>query len=150
MEEKQIQENMEQKAEDMDLRGLLTEWKAAEEERKEYARKQFYLSAVTAVCALLILGIILSAYLTIVPRAKTAIDEIQTVSKDFGTVSNKLAKVDIEKLVGHVDEMAVTSEQNMQEAMEKINEIDIDGLNAAIKGLSDVVTPFARFMNRFN
>ena len=41
------------------------------------------------------------------------------------------------------------SQKNIGDAMKKINDIDIDGLNAAIKNLSDVVEPFANFFNRF-
>jgi hypothetical protein len=33
--------------------------------------------------------------------------------------------------------------------MEKIEAIDIDGLNTAIQNLSDAVEPFANFFNKF-
>ena len=50
----------------------------------------------------------------------------------------------------HVDQMAVTSEEGIREALLKIQAINIEELNQAIKGLSDVVSPLARLVSRFN
>ena len=87
--------------------------------------------------------------MTVIPRVKNAFQEIQVVTENLNEVSNQLAEADLNQLVKNVDRMAVTSEKGVQEALEKIQAIDIDELNQAIKGLSDVVSPFARFMNRF-
>ena len=58
--------------------------------------------------------------------------------------------MDLAGLVEHVDRLAVTSEEGIKDALEKIESIDIDELNRAIKALSDVVTPLARLMGKFS
>lgn len=131
------------------LEQLMEQLKETENEKKKYAKKQYYMSMVTAVCAVLALGILLAAYISVIPRVKTAFQEIQVVTENLNEVSDQLAKADLNQLVENVDRMAVTSEKGVQEALDKIQSIDIDELNQAIKGLSDVVSPFAKFMNRF-
>lgn len=131
------------------LEQLMVQLKEAENEKKEYARRQYYMSAVTAGCSVLVLVLLVAAYLTVIPRVKNAFQEIQVVTENLNEVSNQLAEADLNQLVKNVDRMAVTSEKGVQEALEKIQAIDIDELNQAIKGLSDVVSPFAKFMNRF-
>ena len=68
----------------------------------------------------------------------------------MGQVSNQLTEADLAALVDHVDKLAINSEEGIQKALEQINSIDIDSLNQAIQDLSDVVSPLARLMGRFN
>ena len=49
-----------------------------------------------------------------------------------------------------MDELVATSESGVNDALEKLNAIDIEKLNHAIQGLADVVSPFARFMELFD
>ncbi len=119
------------------------------EKTRQYAKRQYRVTMIAAISCLLMLGVILAAYVTLVPSAGAALDSIETASKDLGAVSRQLAEADLDELVVHVVEMAVTSEEGIQAALEKIESIDIDELNRAIKALSDVVTPLARLVNRF-
>ena len=48
-----------------------------------------------------------------------------------------------------MDELVATSESGVNDALEKLNAIDIEKLNHAIQRLADVVSPFARFMELF-
>lgn len=52
-------------------------------------------------------------------------------------------------LVENLDSFAVSSEDAVHQAMDKLNTIDFDTLNQAIKNLSDVVEPLAKFFNVF-
>lgn len=131
------------------LEQLMIQLKETEVQKKDYVRKQYLMSAVTAACSVTALVLLLSAYLAVIPRIKTAFQEIQVVTEDLGEISDQLRSADLNQLVRNVDKMAVTSEKGVQEALDKIQSIDIDELNQAIKGLSDVVSPFAKFMNRF-
>ena len=71
----------------------------------------------------------------------SSLDTIETVAADLQVVSDQLSRADLETLVEHVDQMAVTSEEGIREALLKIQAINIEELNQAIKGLSDVVSP---------
>lgn len=52
-------------------------------------------------------------------------------------------------LVENLDSFATSSEKAVHQAMDKLNTIDFDTLNSAIKNLSDVVEPLAKFFNVF-
>ena len=59
----------------------------------------------------------------------------------------------VETALESVDELAAEGEiamQGMEEALTKVNQFDIETLNLAIKDLSDVVEPMAKFFNVFN
>lgn len=136
--------------ENRQLTELLEKIEKNEERRIRYARRQFLASLVTAVCCVLLLGGGLGTYAAVVPGLRAALEEVRTVTADLGRVSEQLTEADLTGLVEHVDKMAVTSEEGVKEALEKIESIDIDGLNRAIKALSDVVEPLARLMGRFS
>ena len=49
----------------------------------------------------------------------------------------------------NMNSMLTDNSQSLTDAVDKMNNIDFDGLNKAIKDLQDAVGPFASFMNRF-
>lgn len=120
-----------------------------ERERSRYVRMQFYLSAVTAACSAMVLAILMAAYVTVVPDVQKTSEEIRTAAESLNRISSQLSEAELDQMVRNVDRMALTSEESVREALEKIQAIDIDELNRAIQGLSDVVQPFADFMNLF-
>lgn len=120
-----------------------------ERERSRYVRMQFYLSAVTAACSVMVLAILMAAYVTVVPDVQKTSEEIRTAAESLNRISSQLSEAELDQMVRNVDRMALTSEESVREALEKIQAIDIDELNRAIQGLSDVVQPFADFMNLF-
>lgn len=132
------------------LEAMMKQLTETEEERKKYARKQFYMLAVMAACTVAMFLMVLSAYISLVPKLKTSAAEIETVTKELSVISRQLSEADLAGLVKHVDQMAVTSEEGVKEALEKIESINIDELNHAIKSLSEVVSPLAKLMGRFN
>ena len=65
------------------------------------------------------------------------------------TVTNQIAEVDFGAMVKNVDDLVVTSQAGVEQAMDQISAIDFKTLNQAIKDLSDVVAPLAKFFNVF-
>lgn len=55
----------------------------------------------------------------------------------------------MEGTLDSIQQFVTTSGSSMEEAIGKLNAIDIDTLNDAIKDLSDVVQPMADFFGRF-
>lgn len=134
----------------MDMEGFVRKLEEAEEKRMFYAKRQLYLSAVAAASCFLLFCVVTAACLSVLPRVHSSLDTIETVAADLQVVSDQLSRADLETLVEHVDQMAVTSEEGIREALLKIQAINIEELNQAIKGLSDVVSPLAKLVNRFN
>ena len=61
--------------------------------------------------------------------------------------------VSVEGALSSVESLAAEGETaifGMEEALQKVNQFDIETLNSAIKDLSDVVEPMANFFNVFN
>ena len=136
--------------ESKELLALLREIREHEAEQKRYARKQFYMSFITAVCSGTILALVSAAYLSVVPHLRSTLNEARTAAKELGEVSAQLSGIDFKGMAEHMDELVATSESGVNDALEKLNAIDIEKLNHAIQGLADVVSPFARFMELFD
>ena len=117
-----------------------------------FARIQCIFSVVAAVCCLLLLLTVAK----IVPDIRDLSAEIsgiaaqaETVLTNLETVSDELAAADLEGLVTDVDTLVTASQEGVESAIEKLNTIDIQTLNKAIKDLADLVEPLARVANIF-
>ena len=85
-----------------------------------------------------------------------SLQKIGTVLVDVYNRLTELAQSDLsgmvtnmDTLVANVDGLVGTSQAGVEETMKKINAIDFDALNQAIKDLSDVIEPIAKFFNTF-
>ena len=117
-----------------------------------YARLHFIFAAVAAVCC----AMLLFAGLKVLPELQAAATQAEIVLNNLEEVTTDLAKVDlssmvenVDGLVSDVDALVGTSQNGIEETMEKLNKIDFDALNQAIEDLSDVIEPIAKFFNTF-
>ena len=67
-----------------------------------------------------------------------------TVLNDLETAASELSKVDFGSMVSQVDTLTKDSQAAVEEALSKLDAIDIDTLNKAIKDLAAVVDPLAK------
>ena len=117
-----------------------------------YARIQCVFAVVAAVCCL----VLLLTVLRVMPQVQEIAQEVQaigtqaeTVLTNLETVTEKLAQVDLAGMVNDMDALVASSQTGVEEALKKIENIDIDALNKAIQNLSAVVEPLAKFFNAF-
>ena len=117
-----------------------------------FARIQCIFSVVAAVCCLLLLLTVAK----IVPDVKELSGEIagvavqaETVLTNLETVTNELAAADLEALVTDVNSLVTSSQAGVESALGKLNAIDMETLNKAIRDLAEVVEPLARMANIF-
>jgi len=90
------------------------------------------------------------------PQVKEVIAQMQGMMAQMeGTLVNleqittDLAEVDLGSMVTNVDQLVSTGQSSISETMEKLNLIDFEALNQAIKNLSNVIEPLAKFFNLF-
>ena len=76
--------------------------------------------------------------------------EMDTILSNLNTVTDELARADLEGMVADVDSFVTTGQEAVEQATEKLNIIDFETLNQAIGDLADVVEPLAKFFNVFN
>lgn len=76
--------------------------------------------------------------------------QMDVILTNLDDVTKELAQADLAGMVDNVDTLATTSQRAVEHATEKLDTIDLDTLNKAIKDLAAVVEPLARFFNVFN
>ena len=134
------------------LMDLLEQMEKANRKQVAYARLQFIFSVIAAICCILLL----LAGVKVLPQLQEAVLQAETVLTNLETVTTELAQADmnglvenVDALVTNVDGLVGTSQEGVEQTMAKINAIDFDALNDAIKDLSDVIEPIAKFFNTF-
>ena len=134
------------------LMDLLEQMEKANRKQVAYARLQFIFSVVAAICCILLL----LAGVKVLPQLQEAALQAETVLTNLESVTTELAQADligmvenVDALVTNVDGLVGTSQEGVEQTMAKINAIDFDALNDAIKDLSDVIEPIAKFFNTF-
>ena len=134
------------------LLDLLERMEKANRKQVTYARLQFIFSAAAAICCV----VLLLTGMKVLPQLQNAAVQAETVLSNLETVTTELARSDlsgmvenVDALVTNVDGLVGTSQAGVEQTMEKINAIDFEALNDAIKDLSDVIEPIAKFFNTF-
>lgn len=144
-----IPDSLKNSMSETDFSKLMQQIEASNEAQAKYAKKQYVMSKITAIASLIILGIVIYVAATLLPKANATFENLDLVMRDLKVVSSELAESDLEEMINNVNYLVSSSQQNVQDALTKLNSIDIESLNKAIKDLSDVVAPLAKFANYF-
>ena len=139
----------EEAMENQSFRDLMARIESSNAGQEKYARKQYRMSQITALASVIVLAVVLYTASVLIPRVNVTFQNMELIMEDMKVISSELAEADLSGLIQNVDRLAVSSQENIDTAMEKLNTIDIDGLNEAIRNLSEVVEPFAEFFGRF-
>ena len=117
------------------------------ERLEKNSRKQLHHARIQSlfsiVCALLC-GLLLQ----FIPQLEGLVTQAEILLQDLDTVTKELAKLDLSTMVENINGLVITSQSGVEEALGKINEIDFDTLNQAVKDLSNVVKPLADFAKK--
>ncbi len=115
----------------------------------EYNRKQYALARITAICAAATLFIVSVTALLLYTNFREIYQSLLISSKNLEHITNELSAADLKQMVLQVNHLVKYSEAGLNDAMVKINAIDIEGLNASIRSLHDAVDPLANFFRGF-
>lgn len=137
---------------DQKMLQLLERLESANRKQVLYARLQFIFTVVAAISCVVLLLI----GMKVLPRLQEAAVQAETVLQNLETVTTELAKSDISGMVENVDSLVTSvdglvssSQAGVEQTLEKIKAIDFDALNDAIKDLSDVIDPIAKFFKKY-
>ena len=111
-----------------------------------YARTVLVL--VCAVCMV----VLTCAVMKLLPQINAILGQAQDAVKQVGTVLDYLEQTSYQLsqgMVSNVDGLVTTGQQSLQATMEKLNSIDFDALNKAIKDLSAVTQSLANVTRIF-
>lgn len=149
--------------ENKELTALLEKIEENSRKQARYAKWQCMFSVVAVILCVAVLGCIL--YLLpmlndVAVQAETVMRNIGQVSaqlaqadwqgliSDLETVSNQMANANLGSIVEEVNGLVQSSQESLEQTMEKFNSIDFDTLNKAINDLSKVVEPLAKLFGR--
>ncbi len=141
------------KTTDEEMLSVLRSIKEHEELQTKYAKKQGRVVALAALfCVAIMIGVGILV-LSILPKVVVLLDQANTIAvqaddvmKDLNVVTKQLAQADITGMIDDVGSLVVESEESINEAMKKIDAMDIEGLNKAINDLGDIVEPLAKML----
>lgn len=134
---------------------LLQEIQDDNEKQMKYVRTQLRLTQLSTVVLIAVIVFLLIGVSSYIPKVNALIDDSSAIMKqasgvlvNLDSVTAELAEADIAGMLEDVDSLVVSSEDSMADALKKIEDIDIDTLNSAIKDLESVVKPLARLFGR--
>ena len=110
-------------------------------------------TGVVAFSMIVIAAVVLASAVLIVPKVMTTLMAAETTLEQattlMGDVKNSLDGMN--KMISNVDTVLTDNTEAMSDAIKKIGDIDIDGLNDSIKklngavdGLNKIVSPYSR------
>lgn len=111
--------------------------------QEKYAKRQYFMSMLSAFCSIAALCIVIYAVSILIPRVDSLLTDVEGTMTNVQKITADLATVDIAGIANNVDSLMATSETSITEAMDKLNGIDFENLNKAIAELESVVRPLS-------
>ena len=81
----------------------------------------------------------------VLPQVEAMIAHMQTTLNNLESVTAQLAAMDLEGMIVNVDELVTAGRETLTETAGKLESLDMETLNRAIRDLAAVVEPLARF-----
>ena len=119
---------------------LLEKLEQSSQIQQHCAKRQ---STMMIVAAIACVGIFLLSAILFV-QMQPVISRLNNAAEDLTDVTRQLAAVDIESTVDGLNKTMASSQQSLNEGAQKLEQLDIETLNAAIEDLYEVVAPLSR------
>lgn len=136
----------------MENKELLEQINASLEKQNRFAQWQLILTAILmASCVVLALLVfnLLPKVQELIPQIQSLTGQMETTLTDLQSITAQLAEADLKGMVDNVDQLVGSSQIAVEETMNKMNALDLNTLNKAIKDLASVIEPMAKFFNLF-
>ena len=138
--------------EEKDMREILERLDKSNRQQVKYARIQSAIAILAALCFLafaVVVGRLVPQISAFAAEADKLLAQADVVLTNLEQVTGELAELEFAKMVNDVDVLVTSSQQGLEQTLEKVNSIDIDKLNEAIDGLAKVVEPLTKFFKVF-
>lgn len=116
------------------------------------------LQRLSTVLVLLILSMILFSVFMVVPKVVSTLHEVEKAAITVEEAASKAQTTidEIDKMAGSltttgdgINSLLNENGEKLTQSLDKMSQIDFDGLNQGIKDLQDAIGPFANLMNGF-
>lgn len=125
---------------------------------QELLKKMLFYARIRTAVALVVAVLLVLCGILIVPKAIGTINQANQIMEQ-ATETISLANTAIESVTTmsqsitdmgtNMDTFITDNGESVEAVMTKLEEIDFEGLNTAIKDLGDVVEPLAKFFGKF-
>lgn len=128
------------------------------EELVKNSKKQLFYDRIKTLAALIIAAGMIYCAIIVLPSFMNTVqhaNEVMAQVSDTITLANEAIESitemseSITDMGDNMDTFITDNEETVSEVMKKLEEVDFEGLNKAIKDLGDVVEPFANFFGKF-
>ena len=138
--------------EEKDIREIIERLDKSNRQQVRYARLQSILAILAALCFIALVfvaGSIVPKLMDFTAEAEGLLAQAEVVLTNLEDVTSELAQVEYTKMIDDVNGLVASSQEGLEQTLEKVNSIDIEKLNEAIDGLAKVVEPLTRFFKVF-
>lgn len=138
--------------EERDIREILEQLEKTNRQQVKNARLQSALAILAALCFVALVFVVSSVVpklMDFTAEAEKLLGQAEVVLTNLEEVTTELTQVEFTKMIDDVDELVSSSQQGLEQTLEKVNSIDIETLNEAIDGLAKVVEPLTKFFKVF-
>lgn len=109
---------------------------------------QNILLLISTICTIFVFVIFLTLAIIILPRVTNIFDQVDTILTDLNSITEEIEEANIPKLIDNTNRLVIESENSINKATNKINDIDIDGLNESIESLRTTTEKFSKLFKK--
>lgn len=100
-----------------DFKAMMERIEASNAGQEKYAKKQYRMSQITALCSILVLIIVIYAAVTLIPKANTTFQNLNLIMEDLDTITSDLAEADLGGMISDIDHLVSSSEDSVPERL---------------------------------
>jgi len=119
-----------------------------EKSSRQQARNARFQTILALVAAAFCIGVFVLVF-NFLPQLDAVVSQMQTVLGNLEKTTQELSSLDLSSMMDGIDTLVSSGQEGLQQTMEKLNTLDIETLNKAIKDLAAVVEPLAKVSNMF-
>lgn len=127
---------------------LLKEIKEENEKQRKYMRRLLHFMQATVLAVVILIVLAAGSIVSVLPRLNEVSRQTEEVIANLEVVTGQLAEANLAGMIENVNTLVISSESGMQEALGKIDAINLEALNQSIEDFSAVVEPLARLFGK--
>ncbi|MBR5421577.1 MAG: hypothetical protein IK115_10545 [Lachnospiraceae bacterium] len=121
------------------------EMAVTEKKQLKYQKLSFVMSMLSCLFTAGMLAVVIIVAMTILPKVDSIYSSTMVSLNNMEQLTDELNRADLAGTVNNINELTLQATGDLSQTMNKLNAIDLDNLNNAIKNLNDTVEPMAKF-----
>ena len=124
------------------------EMATTEKKQLKYQKLSFLMSLFSCLFTAAMLIILIYVIQMLMPKVDTIYQSTMVSLNNLETLTEDLKTADLSGTVNNINGLTIQATGDLGNTMEKLNSVDLESLNEAIKNLNDTVKPMAEFFGK--